>query len=70
MIDPQKQLTWDHKCSQSLGHQPENMQELDPDTIANVQLSLPLDPLTSKTEVVPCHWIPFPLFLDCLVGPQ
>ena len=60
--------SWDHGSSQSLGHQPGSMQQLDLDSyifVANLKLGLHVDSLTSGTGAisvyVPYHWISFPL---------
>jgi hypothetical protein len=65
--DPQSQLSMDRGGSQSLGHQPDIMQELDLDPlhICSKCSAWPcMGPLTSGVGVVsgfaPCHWIPFP----------
>lgn len=68
--DEESHLTWNHEGSQSLGHPPGSIQELD---FRYVQLCLRVGPLTSGMEVVlvsvPCNWIPF-LYMDCLSGRQ
>ena len=72
--DLQRQLTWEHRGPQSLGHHPVNMKELEPPTtfIANVQFGLHVSSLTSGMGAVwvsgPCHWIPLPPIWTAWLG--
>lgn len=77
--DTTRRLTepaWDDGSSQSLGHQPGSIQELDLDPyifVTNMQFGLHMDPLTNGVGAllvfVYAIGSPSP-YLDCLVGPQ